>query len=348
MALNTIRDPPNGSPSDEVDRTKLGDEYIDLQYAKSSSSAEDYVREPWKHHQDPVACYLSLRLSDRKDFYDKLTNPEKKRVKRETDRIEQARQRFSSWKNKRGLMNELEKYKTEWKKEARKNLEIFRHQNRELQQELEKQPRKDVGKYRGFTQELQELEQKAGSGEAPDSTAEHELVLGTTRDIREKIRRDEARIERLQSWDTSAQPSIGLPPSHNILRQRNMSLLKKSRDQTKQNRSTRAPAPAIDPPKSEEEKAQPGPLYGLKACAMYFCIDETSGTWVGKSHGNPRLDGTFPNQKIPMDEILNEEENPLMEPCRDSEIRYFHFPTNYMSWVEVSATNLRPRSRRPC
>lgn len=46
----------------------------------------------------------------------------------------------------------------------------------------------------------------------------------------------------------------------------------------------------------------------------------------------------FPNQKIPIDELLYSEDrarNPLMKECPGGMIRYFHLPANNMSWVEV-------------
>lgn len=52
----------------------------------------------------------------------------------------------------------------------------------------------------------------------------------------------------------------------------------------------------------------------------------------------PGIDNTFPNQKIPIKKLLadNWDANPLMKPCDDNMIRYFHLPANNMIWVEVS------------
>ena len=50
------------------------------------------------------------------------------------------------------------------------------------------------------------------------------------------------------------------------------------------------------------------------------------------------LPAVFPNQKIPIDHLINEEnyyKNPLMD-CGKDMIRYFHLPANNMHWVEVS------------
>ncbi|KAI1637889.1 hypothetical protein F4809DRAFT_660759 [Biscogniauxia mediterranea] len=50
----------------------------------------------------------------------------------------------------------------------------------------------------------------------------------------------------------------------------------------------------------------------------------------------PRIDGTFPSQKIVVKTLLgdNNEANPLMHTLDDNIIRYVHLPANNMSWVE--------------
>jgi hypothetical protein len=56
-------------------------------------------------------------------------------------------------------------------------------------------------------------------------------------------------------------------------------------------------------------------------------------------HTHPLFDDKFPDQTVPLDDLLynlNPKENPLMEPCPENMIRYFHFPANNMSWLEVS------------
>jgi hypothetical protein len=54
----------------------------------------------------------------------------------------------------------------------------------------------------------------------------------------------------------------------------------------------------------------------------------------------PGVENTFPNQKISIKELLADKEdtNPLMQPCDDNMIRYFHLPANNMIWVEVRGT----------
>jgi hypothetical protein len=51
----------------------------------------------------------------------------------------------------------------------------------------------------------------------------------------------------------------------------------------------------------------------------------------------PGVENAFPNQKIPIKKLLADEPdaNPLMKPCDDNMVRYFHLPANNMIWVEV-------------
>jgi len=75
--------------------------------------------------------------------------------------------------------------------------------------------------------------------------------------------------------------------------------------------------------------------YGFKACAIYF---QNNGSGYEKyKHENPNfLPGDFPNQKMPVHNILADEaRNPLAELCPPNRLRYFHFPSNNMRWIEV-------------
>ncbi|KAK7973144.1 hypothetical protein PG988_007278 [Apiospora saccharicola] len=87
----------------------------------------------------------------------------------------------------------------------------------------------------------------------------------------------------------------------------------------------------------EEEKLDdPEPLYGLKASAMYFKRVEVMGG------------STFPNQKIAMHKILEDTaDNPLMERCPVDCIRYFHFPTNNMDWIEKAMARYYNEDPKP-
>lgn len=80
------------------------------------------------------------------------------------------------------------------------------------------------------------------------------------------------------------------------------------------------------------------PEYGFKACAIYF--KTSSAGFKGHTHRPDQfLAGTFPNQKIPVYKMLQEEKNnPLSETCPPGHLRYFHFPTNNMHWIEKAMT----------
>lgn len=88
-------------------------------------------------------------------------------------------------------------------------------------------------------------------------------------------------------------------------------------------------------PKAEEE-------YGFKACAIYF--KKSKDGWMPDTHENSMFlpEGKFPNQKISVHDLLKdthedpERQNPLTEDCKEDQMRYFHFPSNNMRWIEVS------------
>ncbi|KAH7390185.1 hypothetical protein BKA64DRAFT_116535 [Cadophora sp. MPI-SDFR-AT-0126] len=74
--------------------------------------------------------------------------------------------------------------------------------------------------------------------------------------------------------------------------------------------------------------------YGFKACAIYF--QKKGSGYEDYTHNNPNfLPSRFPNQKISVHNILAEKaDNPLAEPCPPNTLRYFHFPSNNMRWIE--------------
>jgi hypothetical protein len=91
-----------------------------------------------------------------------------------------------------------------------------------------------------------------------------------------------------------------------------------------------------DEPEDESLKPKLEKEYGFKACAIYFKKSEDG--WEPDTHPHPRFkDGKFPNQKISVHDLIQPSpDNPLSEPCKDDQLRYFHFPSNNMRWIEVS------------
>lgn len=81
-------------------------------------------------------------------------------------------------------------------------------------------------------------------------------------------------------------------------------------------------------PESPEPRSPNG--YGLNANMILFNDS--------KKYTDPDYPEEFPNQKIPLDDLLYKEDkaiNPLYKECPKNMIRYFHLPANNMSWVEV-------------
>jgi hypothetical protein len=70
--------------------------------------------------------------------------------------------------------------------------------------------------------------------------------------------------------------------------------------------------------------------YRLRANALFF-RDSIP-------YSDPVCHDTFPNQYISIHDLLYDRDskrNPLVRPCAENEIRYFHIPANNMDWAEV-------------
>ncbi|KAI1080443.1 hypothetical protein F5B20DRAFT_580109 [Whalleya microplaca] len=72
-------------------------------------------------------------------------------------------------------------------------------------------------------------------------------------------------------------------------------------------------------------------FHGFKAGVMYFAQDGSKLS----GRDRPGCIGTFPNQKMLVSNILKSDEgNILAEKCPPNCFRYFHFPSNNMTWIE--------------
>jgi hypothetical protein len=111
----------------------------------------------------------------------------------------------------------------------------------------------------------------------------------------------------------------------------NISILRQSR----QYRELHSQGPAVDTIEQGPEDPGPPNRYGLYANMILF---RDSKKYTDKDYPDE-----FPNQKIPIDELLYNKDrwrNPLMRKCPSDLIRYFHLPANNMSWVEVCPLSL--------
>ncbi|KUJ13404.1 uncharacterized protein LY89DRAFT_721425 [Mollisia scopiformis] len=81
-------------------------------------------------------------------------------------------------------------------------------------------------------------------------------------------------------------------------------------------------------------RGDPEEEYGFKACAIYF--KRSYDGWEPDTYKHPKFkDGKFPNQKISVHDLIQPSpDNPLSQPCKDDQLRYFHFPSNNMRWIE--------------
>lgn len=175
-------------------------------------------------------------------------------------------------------------------------------------------------------------------GEIGQIRRERQKQLGKS--IKEKYR------EELREWDQKhldrlIQKNVGGSEVHSN-RTRRFSRVHPSRQQQQQQQSVEHQmAQRRGPPASStSQESDPEPYYGFKAGAMYF-RKRSDGTLMGVNSDNNRYQGTFPNQKIPMKDILDDpENNPLTQKCPENIVRYFHFPSNNMDWIQVRIADL--------
>lgn len=263
---------------------KPRDKYIDTQYVKPSSTADQYAEKPWEHCQDYLASYLSLREQSKSAFRHEIDETQQYRITRENHRIDWTRKRFSSYDNKKSLIQTLEDSKREWREEVTRVSAL----------NLDTRVNTKSPKHAGLIQRSKSRKPDTSvpiEGPTPPDSIRVGSVLQTKEPIED-------------------------PPGQSL------------HAATVQDDSLS---------KSAEESVKSEPMYGIRASAMYF--KRAKDVWVGTDYPqspHSEYSGHFPNQKIPVDKILDKQKNnPLMEDCPKDHIRYFHFPTNNMSWIEV-------------
>ncbi|RYP79475.1 hypothetical protein DL770_006656 [Monosporascus sp. CRB-9-2] len=311
------------------EEVKLKDEFVDRQYQYVDSSSldeqdEQDEQEPPKYCRNPTIAYLALRVQDREKFRGKLEEKKRERIGRELARIDRIRKQFSSDEKKKSLIEKLENTKKEWKEEVARNVSSFQRDLENAQKTLQ-----DWRRNTELPEVLRDLEK-----------------LGADR-LQSKYQRHSMLFRNLARWGTDGSRPNDVSKHPNTNRRGSFFGRKKpGLDQPTQSQ----PAPAISedpPPNNAAGDGGPESMYGFRAYAMYFKKAEGKEIWQGYEH--PEYKGRFPNQKIWMDKILNEEqehENPLMQKCPPDTIRYFHFPTNNMFWIETAIAryyNERPR-----
>ncbi|KAK4660099.1 hypothetical protein QC762_116150 [Podospora pseudocomata] len=83
------------------------------------------------------------------------------------------------------------------------------------------------------------------------------------------------------------------------------------------------------------------PYKGLQAGAVYYKD--------GNPYTHPKLEGSFPNQTTPLDDLLSNkgDKSLLKESCEEGMLRWFHIPSNNMAWVEEAIARHYNEERPP-
>ncbi len=129
---------------DNSQGTEVFDIHVDTQYASTNcnermdDAAEEFRdgfrRKPWEHCRDAPNTFLSIRVSKRAEFLRELGKSDKtrqKRVQHEIDRIRQTSVNFSSYPNKKKLMDDLHQSRQSGRKKlSRRGMSTRRRRER--------------------------------------------------------------------------------------------------------------------------------------------------------------------------------------------------------------------------
>ncbi|KAI9899368.1 hypothetical protein N3K66_005829 [Trichothecium roseum] len=285
------------------------DVYVDMQWVEAGVDENDYADNPWMYPQDIVDAFLGLRISKRKQFYDALADNDRSKLDRELQHIQEARKMFSEDDTKKHLMGELRQSREQWKNGVQKTLIA-------------------------------------------------EKIYGLTTPRRETKAAEILRTQALQYPINSLQ-SIKLNKSATAVNYRDQGIRKRICTAIAHNQwnsqcdARETPSDEGARQASNGESAVGGADHhgdttasrlahcGFKAGVIYFRRNRNGSNWIGETVSNDILsDGEFPHQKMSVDDILGPEtNNPLRIGCHEDNIRWFHFPTNNMGWIEKALRN---------
>lgn len=287
------------------------DRAIDSSYIKHGSNKDEYSKEPWLHYKDAVKSYLSIRIADREAFLSNIGD-DKGKIDHEIERIQKLRDSFSTLPGdssaspgKSELMMDLEGFRKEWRAKVFEQLPEIRRERQEQLRKMKASPQFMRWLSDWDEQHLTAMKEpmSQGIGNQPNCTEIYPLPHEPVKPHKKRRKSrstPSARPEEIPSVIDRRTPG-SLPPTTN---------------------------PSVV---SDDDS-----FYGFKAGAMYFRknINETMDGYTPQDM--TKLKGIFPDQKIAMKDILTKsQDNPLTQACPEDAIRYFHFPSNNMHWIEV-------------
>jgi hypothetical protein len=273
------------------------DVHIDMQYAKHSvHDPLEFANEPWKHCENHTNCYLGLRFDRRDEF--------KKELKKMDDEFKRQLQVAEDQGPDDNDVGESQHILKEMRESNKgKKLERVIHEEERI-----KQTRVNFASYPKKQQMIERLKS------AKEAWKE---------EVKEKREEYVKRIKKQQ--EAGRHPKF--PKRWSRDQKLDLELLERVKDWN-----------VVDEPEDDTIKPKPENEYGFKACAIYF--KKSDDGWQPDTHSHPKFkDGKFPNQKISVHDLIQPSSdtytNPLSEPCGENRLRYFHFPSNNMRWIEV-------------
>jgi hypothetical protein len=317
----------NSHPSDTIEmvtvtpKQSTSDQSDEGATQTATTIREDFTKDeiPVYLQDDCLVKFFRCRYAERDRFLHQLNEEtDGKRVKRELDRIEKLRSVFFETKENQRLVNKYKKLRAEWKNHARDNSHA---QSRDIRKRV-----RDMGKLRD-----------------------------EDRMRRENLERDI--LQEVKKWERTQlpppRPQRRKPPPHpvapehpdrfhRLLAQMNAQMKKRGpnfyshadsnvnvHDDDDSNEESEIDSAELGP--NAEERSRRTDSYGISVSQITLTknkasVDEDSSSFTDYHIIRHKLS----------DVLYETKNNPLRRNTANTdEIRYFHFPSNNMHWIEV-------------
>lgn len=154
------------------------DKSVDMQYARKGCQIAEFVANPISNCKDPISTYLSMRVEEREKFIGGLKCEEQDAIRDELGRIKQTRINFSSYENKKNMMEGLKRARQEWKEAVEKE-HLGRRSSWSADDVFEDQTQPvNIEDYYGFKAYVMHFRREEGTGYI-GYTQKHDKYIGT-------------------------------------------------------------------------------------------------------------------------------------------------------------------------
>jgi hypothetical protein len=281
---------------------------------------EDFTKDeiPVNLQDDCLVRYFRCRYAERDKFLRELhEETDRKRVRRELDRIEQLRNVFEKTKENQRLVDKYRQLRAEWKNHALKNSHAQLLETGERVQEMKKLKDEDRMRRENLERDILLEVKKWEETEAP-----------LRRATRSKPRPDPVAPEQL---DRISRLVTKIKKKYRPARDLNAdSNVDGGVDEDDSHEESETDSVDRGEP-SAKERSRRTDSYGISVSQITLTKSKTSKTEDSSSF---TVDHIIRHKLS--DVLYKTQDNPLRrDTTKTDEIRYFHFPSNNMHWIEV-------------